>query len=317
FRLDVRRNTQVSVDALYDSIVEGRISSGLQDDTTFRPQIERYGGGVQVSQVINRVRGTIGANYTRIDLQSEDGSQNFRDREIGEYGARVEYIVSPSTSLFMRASYARVQYDDPQGTQFDVNGDGVIQNVDIDADGFFASPGDVIEEGLPGIRDNEALRIGVGSVFEISRLLQGEVSIGYLETQYDSPFFNDVDGIDLDIGLTWFATQLTTIRLAGGSSIEDSTIPGSSGFLNYFGQVSVDHELRRNILVSATVAYSEDDYEGIPREDQRIGADIGIDYLMNRNIAVTARYTYQDRDSTDAQIPFTQNIVYLGLRGQI
>ncbi|MEM6852008.1 MAG: outer membrane beta-barrel protein, partial [Pseudomonadota bacterium] len=58
FRLDVRRNTQVSVDALYDSIVEGRISSGLQDDTTFRPQIERYGGGVQVSQVINRVRGT-------------------------------------------------------------------------------------------------------------------------------------------------------------------------------------------------------------------------------------------------------------------
>ncbi|MEL7028504.1 MAG: outer membrane beta-barrel protein, partial [Pseudomonadota bacterium] len=178
-------------------------------------------------------------------------------------------------------------------------------------------PGDVVETGLPALRDSEQLRFGIGSVFEISRLLQGEISVGYQETRYDSVFFNDVDGIDLDVGLSWFATQLTTVRLRGGSSIEDSTIPGSSGYLNYYAQLTAEHELRRNILLDGTISYSEDDYDGIPLEDQRFGADIGLQYLLNRNVAATVNYTYLDRDSSTAGRGYTQNIVFLGVRGQM
>jgi len=314
-RVDVQRNTTVTFDGLFDRRLENRISSGLADDVAERPQVYRYGGGVEVSHVVNRVRATLGGQFRRWDV--EGAGQDFRDREIGAYAGRLEYIVSPSTSIFVRGNYIRTQYDNTQNTFFDINGDGLVADVDLNGDGDLNDPGDLNEQTLPAFRDNEAIRVAIGSVFEISRLLQGDVSIGYLETRYDSPFFSDVGGIDLDIGLTWFATQLTTVEFRGGSSVEDAVIPGSSGYLNYFGQVSVDHELRRNILLTATVSYSEDDYDGITREDQRFAADAGLDYFLNRNAAVTLRYTYQDRDTNFEELGYTQNIVFLGMRGQI
>jgi hypothetical protein len=62
----------------------------------------------------------------------------------------------------------------------------------------------------------------------------------------------------------------------------------------------VDHELKRNIILSASAAAGRDEYQGVDRDDDRKAVQLTGTYLMNRNIGVNLGWAWTDQKSSGA-----------------
>ena len=56
----------------------------------------------------------------------------------------------------------------------------------------------------------------------------------------------------------------------------------SSGILRTTGALSADHELLRNLILTAGITVTNDDYEDIKRNDYYYVPGLNVRYLMNR-----------------------------------
>ena len=77
----------------------------------------------------------------------------------------------------------------------------------------------------------------------------------------------------------------------------------------------VDHELRRNVILTAGARVGTRDYETIDREDEFFYADAGADFMFNRRVALRARIGHEEVESTgvDRFRDFEVNTATLGL----
>jgi uncharacterized protein (PEP-CTERM system associated) len=100
-------------------------------------------------------------------------------------------------------------------------------------------------------------------------------------------------------------------------SIQETTQLNASGYFSTSGGVSVDHELRRNVILSAGFNYTNNDYQGISREDDVTTARLGARYLLNRNLYLSGGYNYTARDSSVAGADYDDNVVMLRLSTQL
>jgi hypothetical protein len=156
---------------------------------------------------------------------------------------------------------------------------------------------------LPGeaSRNSSGYEATVGSNFDITHLLRGEVYIGYLEQDYDNnAVFTNVSGLAVRGKVEYFPTQLTTVTVSGSRSVQDSGIFDVGGYLANVAALQVDHELLRNLVLSGLVSYTEDDYGNFGRTDKIDSEQISASYLMNRAISLNLAYTHMNQDSSGA-----------------
>ena len=113
-------------------------------------------------------------------------------------------------------------------------------------------------------------------------------------------------------------TARATITVAAGRTIEDTPTTGVGGYLASSGSIGVDHELLRNVILNARVTFGRDEYEGIDREDTRVGLSVGGTYLINRNLGVNASLSSLDTQSSGANRDqdFTVNKLAIALVAQ-
>lgn len=95
---------------------------------------------------------------------------------------------------------------------------------------------------------------------------------------------------------------MTTLTAAAGRSVEDTGVIGSAGALRTDLSIGVDHELLRNLILTAETAWSEDDYNGLDRTDTRFAAGFNAVYRLNRHYGLTAGLAYLDQSSSGAAV---------------
>ncbi|ALL14895.1 outer membrane beta-barrel protein [Caulobacter henricii] len=282
-RLDVERGSYVTASAQWQSLVEPRsaITAGTPAGATAKP-VEYTLGSQNLTAVkeFNRLRltGKLDARKFNYKDQGRAFNQNTRDRDEFAYGGKAEYSVSPDTALFVSVI-------------------GNTRSYDIDTVGRAASP------GRPAVavnraRDSEGYVASVGANFDLSQALRGEVEAGYMEQKYDN--YADLDGFNAKGRVEWFPTELTTLNLAVSRTIEDSVAPGSAGFIANSTSVGVDHELLRNVLLSASATFGKDKYAVIDRDDKRTAFNASGAFLVNRNVGLFLTYSYLKQDSSGA-----------------
>jgi hypothetical protein len=90
---------------------------------------------------------------------------------------------------------------------------------------------------------------------------------------------------------------------------------GAGGFLSSSASLQVDHELLRNVILTGQLAYSQDEFEGVDRQDDRLLGAISGTYLLNRYIGLGLSYSYLDQTSEglDRGREFTVQKVALSL----
>lgn len=290
-RLDIQRETNVIAAASYAQRHEDRGSATFSSTTASEPvEYAQADGRLALNQRFNRITATVGATYTNLnydDVRSMAGpvlDEDLRDREIFSEALRLGYDVSPDTTLYVQGAINQRRYDIDKPVQ------------DRDSDGY---------------------EVLVGSRFKLSNLTAGQIFVGYQDQDYDNPGFKDIDGVSYGANVDWYATALTTVHLNAASTVEESDLGGSSGYLRQVVSLSVDHELLRNLILSGSVSYENDDYEGTARNDDYYAGTLGVAYLLNRYLAVGVDYDLTDRNSTLSGLDYTRNRVAFTIRGQL
>ncbi len=205
--------------------------------------------------------------------ETSDGQLVFeqgQNRNVAIFSGRAEYAVSPDTSLYISGAFNLKSYA--------------------------LSP-----PAIPEPLNSQGYRVVVGADLNLTRLIRGELQIGYQDQRYASPLFRPIRGLSAYGQIEWLVTPLTTVSLSGARAIGDAGIINSAGFLTTAGGVQVDHELLRNLILTAKFSAARDQYQGISRTDDRLGAGFSADWRLSRRLAVSLGYTYTDQRSQGAE----------------
>jgi hypothetical protein len=280
-RLDIARGANISGSAQFQHLTEPRtaITAGTTAGATPKP--------VQYDLVTSSLVGVKEFNRLRLTGRLEDkdfsykdqGSllfnQHSRDRNEFYYGGKAEYAVSPGTAIYATATGNKKDYDLKSPT------------TNRTSDGYV---------------------LGVGANFDVSHVMRGDIQAGYMKQTYDIAFktpaglpgVKSISGFSAAGNLEWFPSQLTTVGLNGSRTIQDAVAPQSPGYIANNIGVSIDHELLRNVLLSAAYTRGKDDYKNINRTDKRDNFSATATYLLNRRVGLFLTYNYLKQDSTGA-----------------
>jgi hypothetical protein len=282
-RVDVVGNSYLFGNVQFGRFTEARTSQGVPGNAAEPVQYDLFGGAFGAVQELNRLRFT-----ERLDVNTFDYDRvarvgggsldlNDRDRTVTVASGRAEYAVSPATAIFVSGAWNNRDYD---------------------------------VTSVPS-RDSDGYVIGVGANFDLTNLMRGEVELGYLHQNYKDPAVDDVSGLAVRGKVDWFPTQLTTVSFDADRSAQDTGVGGSAGYISTSGGVQVDHELLRNVILTARAGFTNNDFQGVDREDDVWSAGVGANYLMNRNVGFSVGYSYYSQDSkgVDEGPDFTVNRV--------
>lgn len=285
-RFDIVRDLYVRGGAVYGQASESRFSGNGPAALTGPIDYDFTEANVELVRDVNRIRATIGVDYGKYDY--EDGrlnptvvtpnptfEQDDRDNEVVEVKGRLDYAISPDTALFGQVGHLTRDYE---------------------LDGGFTNNDPV--NGTPILdRDSTGWRYLVGANFDLTNVVRGEVAVGYQTNEYDGPTVADVNGLAAYGQIDWFVTQLTTATFRASRETVDSGVTGAAGVERTSLGARVDHELRRNLILTGGLRYEQDDYVSFDRDDDRTAFDAGIDWYTNRLLTLGARYERFEQDS--------------------
>lgn len=188
--------------------------------------------------------------------------QKSRDRKVFRSSGRLEFAATPDKALFAQLTYSDTRYDR------------------------------ATTSGGADNRDAKEYRAIGGAIFDLSHFLRGRVGVGYTVRNYDSPIYPTVKGLAADANLTYFLTTLTNITVGASRQVNDSNTVGSGGYIVLSGNVRVDHELLRNLLLNVSADYQRATFNGIDRRDNTYLLGAGANYLTNRNLKLGLDVSY-------------------------
>ena len=276
-RIDVRRSTTVDISADVERLHVGR--DDPEDDGNDLVYYISYGSAIQLNRQFNRL--TLSGDVA-VERDDFDDEEDDRDVTLYDAGLRSSYRIGRGLDLFVEGRYNIEDRDQ-----------------DIDDGGFE--------------RDSRGYELRLGASEEINALLSGELFVGYRLQQFDEPTFDDESGLSFGADLTWQPTQLTTVGLAATRTLNPTDQAGATSNFETGAALSLAHELRRNITLTANLGYTQSDFSGDARADDTIEGGVGAIYRMNRWIGLNAGYDYRERNSTDDNEDFQAHRVQIGL----
>ena len=290
-RLDVLRSTALNGGLGFSREHEER---GSPDDVDGREPTIFYvlGGQAGVSHRFNRVWGDLTQEVRHLDFDDTPalggGDINNDDRDRMEYNTRlrVGYDAHADASAFIQLGFNVEDYDNtPDDEGFD--------------------------------RDSYAYAVDVGTSFDVTGVIFGEVFAGVQQEFFDDSDFGSSEvRPSFGAAIDWNVTRLTTVQIESTSTFQETTVVGASSVWAWDSGLSVDHELRRHILLNSGFGYRREDYLNISRVDDVIDFKLGATYLVNRFVHVSGGYNYRQRFSDAANEDYTENIVGLNVRLQ-
>ncbi len=253
---------------------QSRLSQDIFAQTIHPVRYTEQSGAVALTQDFGRLRVTGDARVARFNYRDgrlADGSvydQQTSDNTSYRVGIRASYQQTPGLAWFVSASY----------------NDRNFRTGTIDTP----------------VRDSHGYQLLAGVDFEPSALIRGSIGVGYIRQNFRSAHYTDLSGVGFNARLQFFPSQLTTVTLNANRSVLDSGIPGSGGYLSSEGSVRIDHELFRQIILSASVGYQSNKFNNLDRVDGRLATSAGMTYRLNRFASLELHYDRLDQSSHGA-----------------
>jgi hypothetical protein len=290
-RIDVTGRTRIDLESRLVVATDNPGSPNIQAGLARLPISTDVGATVGVGQRFNRfdvaLKGLIDRT-TYQDSRFTDGtSASNDDRNFDQYATqlRTGYELTP----------------------------GVIPFVELDAD---RRRHDLMVDQFGIDRDSQGRAARIGTTFELSRILTGELAFGYLERSYTDPSLQNIKGPTFDGSLTWVASALTTFKLAAVTRADESTLAGVSGVFTHELGIEVDHAFRTWLEATLRFTGDRDVYVGSPRQDDRYAAALGLTYKLNREMQVKGELRREWLTSNLPGNNYQADVALLGVRLQ-
>jgi hypothetical protein len=290
-RLDVSRDLRLTAQARLRVATDNPGSPNIQAGLARYPLLANYGGTIGVDQTFNRLQLSAGATVDRTAYQQSkltDGSFSSNDdRNFNQYGGvgRASYDLLPGVKPFA-----------------EIQGDSRVHDTAADRSGYR--------------RDSSGGYAKAGTSFELTRLLTGEVSIGYASRTYVDPRLNRLEGLLTTASLVWAVTPLTTAKFLSDTQVAETTLPGASGTLVRTYTVEVDHDFRRWLTAIGKFTYGTLDYQGFGRNDTSYALEGNLIYKLSRSLWVKGTLRHDILDSNVIGADSSATVMMLGVRLQ-
>nr|WP_244978751.1 outer membrane beta-barrel protein [Bradyrhizobium pachyrhizi] len=290
-RLDVTKDTHLLGQARLLVSTDNPGSPNVQAGLARYPIYTTVGGTFGIDQHFNRMQVSLGGTVDRTDYQwsklTDGTSSSNDDRNFTQYGGvgRVSYELNPAVKPFV-----------------EVEGDSRFHDLYLDRNGY--------------ARNSSGGYAKVGTSFEFTRLLFGEISIGYAMRDYVDPRLSRLEGLLTTASLTWTATPLTTAKFYSDTQIGETTLPGTSGVLSRTYTVEVDHDFRRWLTGIGKFTYGTLDYQGDNRTDKIYALSGDLIYKLTRSLWIKGTLSRNWLDSNQPGQSSASTVVMLGVRVQ-
>jgi hypothetical protein len=290
-RLDVSRDTRLMAQLRLRVATDNPGSPNIQAGLAKYPVYSTLGGTFGADQTFNRLQLSAGGTIDRTvytDSKLTDGTSTTNDdRNFNQYGGlgRISYDLLPGIKPFG-----------------EIEGDSRVHDVQFDRSGYR--------------RDSAGGYGKLGTSFEFSRLLTGEISAGYAVRDYADPRLNRLQGFLVASSLVWTATPLTTAKYSSTTSIDETVVPGVSGVLTHTYTVEVDHDFRRWLTAIGKFTYGTYQYQGDSRFDRTYSVAGDLIYKMTRNLWIKATVRRDVLNSNIAGASSASTVMLLGVRLQ-
>jgi hypothetical protein len=290
-RLDVSEDTRLTSQLRLRVATDNPGSPNVEAGLVRYPDYATFGSTLGIDQRFNRLDIAGGATFDRTVYQNSlltDGTiSSNADRAFNQYGGvgRVSYELTPAVKPFV-----------------EVEGDSRFHDQYIDNSGY--------------ARNSNGGYARAGTSFEFSRLLIGEISIGYAARNYVDPRLEPLSGLLSASSLTWTATPLTTAKFYSTTSIDETVVPGVSGVLTHIYTFEVDHDFRRWLSAIGKFTYGTYDYQGDGRFDRTYSLEGDLIYKLTRNFWIKGTLQRNLLDSNVAGASSTSTVMLLGVRVQ-
>ena len=286
-RFDVTADTAITAELRLRIATDNPGSPNIQAGLARYPVYQTLGSTVGFDQRFNRLQISGGATVERTTYQSSvltDGTLATNDdRNFNQYGGvgRVSYDVMPGLKPFA-----------------EVEGDTRVHDQQFDRSGFE--------------RDSSGGYAKAGTSFEFTRLLIGELAVGWAERSYIDPRLNRLQGFLTSGSLIWSATPLTTAKFITDTQITETTLPLSSGVLVHTYAFEVDHDFRRWLTAVGKFTYGTYDYSGNVRKDKTYSIEGDLIYKMTRSLWIKGTLRH---DVLDSNVPLSSSSAIVALLG--
>jgi hypothetical protein len=292
-RLDVFGKSHADVEGRFTVGTDNPGSPNIAAGLAQLPIYTRVGGSLGYTQNFNRLDLTVKGGLDRISYQDStltDGTTSSNDdRDYQQY------------ALAVRAAYEMTPWMKPF---VEVSGDTRQHDLLVDRNGIR--------------RDSDSITGRAGTTFEITRLLTGEASAGYLTRKYKDPSLPELSGLVADASLIWVPTALTTVTLTAKSGSDESVVAAVSGLLRRDLALQIDHAFRLWLIGTLRGGFGFDTYAstGESREDQRFFAAAAVVYKLSREMQLRAEVRRDWLKSSIDSADYTANTALIGVRWQ-
>jgi hypothetical protein len=290
-RIDVSSHTQINLESRLLLSTDNPGSPNIQTGLARLPIYTDVGGSLGLAQRFNRFDVLLKGSFDRTTYQdsvfTDGASASNDDRNFDQPSAqlRANYELTPGIRPFV---------------EFDL--DRRLHDLTVDRSGFE--------------RDSDGFAGKLGSSFELSRILIGELALGYLDRTYKDPNLPDVRGPTLDGSLTWLATALTTVKFTAATIASETTLPGVSGEFTHELGFEVDHDFRRWLSLALKLTGDRDVYVGSPRMDYRYVTAADLTYKLTREMWLKGELRREWLNSNFPGNDYQAYVALLGLRLQ-
>lgn len=234
-----------------------------------------------------RLAGTL-ARYDFDDVPTLSGviDNDDRDRLMGEIGARAGIELESGPEVFVQGAYDFREYDEA-----------------IDNWGYR--------------RESDGFSIAAGVRGKLGGGFTGEVFAGWLQQNYDDARLPDVDTFDVGAAIDWTGDGGLGGTLRIDRSVEETTLPGASGYVVTSGRISLRTSVHPRLTAGVGLGGYHYDYVGHPRTEFVAAGDIWARYWLNRHLYLDAEYRHAERSSNAAGFDYDQNRFLLTLGARV
>lgn len=205
-----------------------------------------------------------------------------RDREEASLAATFFYPVAPNTDVLVEYAYKDINYPNPF-------------------------------EDAPSL-DSQENSVWGGVEWDMTANMTSAARLGYLEKDFKESGRKDWDGVAWSVSLAMRPREQDAIFLETSRQPEETSLQG-----DFIKRTNVSarwlHDWSDRVYTQVSVLYGQDKYEQSldNRDDDIYNASFKVGYEFRRWANVYVGYSYDEKDSTEDDLSYTDNTFMIGV----
>ncbi|MDR6816999.1 hypothetical protein J2X76_002172 [Neorhizobium sp. 2083] len=271
-RLDLSESTVAHITGGYRFSREDDYDPNALGGASTQSGVHEFTGGASVQRDFGKIRGTAAIDLSRAtytDAKLSDGtvvSMKDRNRTGIDGRLRLGYELSPALIPYVEVATGHTFYD-----------------LRRDNSGY--------------ARSSQSYAARTGVEFDLGEKLRGEIGTGYEVVDYEDDRLKSVGAVTFNGSATWSPQRGTNVDLGLRTTVQDSTTPGQSGWVEYRATAALTHEMRDNLIARLTGSSTLRDFpSGGPSDETVWIGGAGLTWAINRYLDLTGDVEYEQAE---------------------